>query len=125
MALRAQKAGYKAIVLTVDQTVMGIRYHNIKNKYDDKDERVNYRPYGVTKNVALDATWDDIKWLKKNIQLPLVLKGILTAEDAILAVESGADAVFVSNHGARQLDCTPATVSSSKQFKDSHYLTLL
>ena len=110
MARRAQKAGYKAIALTVDQTVMGIRYQNIKNQYEDKDERVNYRPYGVTKNVALDATWQDIKWLKQNIDIPLVLKGILTAEDAKLAVESGADAVFVSNHGARQVDGAVATV---------------
>ena len=111
LAKRAQNSGYKALVLTVDQMVLGIRYHNTKNKYEDRYERVNYRPYGVTKDVALDITWDDIKWLKQRIQLPLVLKGILTAEDARLAVESGADAIFVSNHGGRQLDGSPATVS--------------
>lgn len=82
-------------------------------------------------------TWDDIKWLKrwvKNLfglelstlqnlfiylffcsitKLPIVLKGILTPQDALLAIENGASAIIVSNHGARQVDCLPATVCYS------------
>ena len=51
-------------------------------------------------------TWDDVKWLKREgcRGLPLVVKGIMTAEDAILALEAGADGIMVSNHGGRQLD---------------------
>lgn len=56
-------------------------------------------------------TWDDIKWVKRVSRLPIILKGIYTAEDAIIAVDLGADAIIVSNHGARQLDSTTATVN--------------
>jgi (S)-2-hydroxy-acid oxidase len=56
-------------------------------------------------------TWKDIEWLKSITSLPIVLKGILTREDALLAIKYGASAILVSNHGARQLDGVPATVS--------------
>ena len=111
MSRRAQESGYKALVLTIDQNINGIRYRNKKNKYEDKDERVNYKPYGVNKPVALNATWNDIKMLKQQVQLPIVLKGVMTGEDARLAVDCGVDAIFVSNHGGRQIDGSPATVS--------------
>lgn len=62
-------------------------------------------------------TWDDVAWLKSVTKLPMVLKGILTPDDAVLGVKSGASAIFVSNHGGRQLDNTPATVyKRDKQF---------
>ena len=56
-------------------------------------------------------TWDIIPWIKSFTKLPVVIKGILTAEDARLAVQHGADAIVVSNHGGRQLDGVLATVS--------------
>ena len=56
------------------------------------------------------ATWDDVAELARTAGLPLVVKGILTGEDASLAVEHGAAAVVVSNHGGRQLDAAPATL---------------
>ncbi len=49
-------------------------------------------------------TWPDLAWLREQTTLPLLLKGILTAEDAVLAVEHGVDGIIVSNHGGRQLD---------------------
>lgn len=49
-------------------------------------------------------------------KLPIVLKGILTSEDALMALKAGADAIWVSNHGARQLDCTPPTVSNLRLY---------
>ncbi len=55
-------------------------------------------------------TWEDVKWLKSISKLPVILKGIYTAEDAIIAANLGVDAIVVSNHGARQLDSTPAPV---------------
>lgn len=54
--------------------------------------------------------WDIIPELKRQSKLPVVAKGIMCAEDALLALKNGADALFVSNHGARQLDTTPATI---------------
>lgn len=61
-----------------------------------------------------DPTWDDVRWLKEEAcaDMPLVVKGILTAEDAILAVEYGADGVMVSNHGGRALDGCLASIDA-------------
>lgn len=56
-------------------------------------------------------TWDSIRYLKSVTKLPIWLKGIMTVEDALLAVEYGADGIFVSNHGGRQLDQAPPTLS--------------
>lgn len=56
------------------------------------------------------VTWDDVKWVKDIWQGPLVIKGIMCAEDALLAANAGADAIVVSNHGGRQLDGAPATI---------------
>jgi len=62
-----------------------------------------------------NVTWDDVKWIKKELKeygkgVPLVVKGIMTAEDAVLAVQAGADVVMVSNHGGRQLDGCMAAI---------------
>lgn len=55
-------------------------------------------------------TWNDIAWLRKHTTLKIVVKGVMTVEDALLAVENGVDGIWVSNHGARQVDTTPATI---------------
>lgn len=57
-------------------------------------------------------TWKDVKWLKTITSLPIVVKGVLTSEDALLAVENGVSGIIVSNHGARQLDHVPATIDA-------------
>lgn len=56
--------------------------------------------------------WSDIAWVRRQTRLPIVLKGILTAEDARLAVDAGCDAILVSNHGARQVDTVAATIDA-------------
>ena len=56
-------------------------------------------------------SWDDVSWIKELWQGPLIIKGIMTQEDALLACRHGADAIIVSNHGGRQLDGAPATIS--------------
>jgi isopentenyl diphosphate isomerase/L-lactate dehydrogenase-like FMN-dependent dehydrogenase len=68
--------------------------------------------HAATVRALLDAdqTWDDVRWLRELWEGPLVLKGVLCAEDAELALEAGCDGVVVSNHGGRQLDGTPATI---------------
>ena len=56
--------------------------------------------------------WRDIEWLRSTTRLPIVLKGILRPSDALRAVEAGVEGIFVSNHGARQLDTVPATIDA-------------
>ena len=64
-------------------------------------------------------TWTDLDWLRANWRGPLVVKGIITAADALRAVEAGADAVIVSNHGGRQLDGSPATLTALPRVVDA------
>ncbi|KAI5594206.1 hypothetical protein BDE02_03G059800 [Populus trichocarpa] len=122
---RAEKSGYKAIVLTADRPRRGRKEADIKNKmilpqlknleglmsievFSDKGS--NIKP---NTNEIFDPSlcWRDIAWLKSITSLPILIKGILTREDAIKAMEVGAAGIIVSNHGARQLDYTPATIS--------------
>lgn len=60
--------------------------------------------------VKQDLNWEDIKWMKKNTTLKIVLKGVISPEDVPFAEEAGVDAIWVSNHGGRQLDTSPATI---------------
>ncbi|XP_050285208.1 peroxisomal (S)-2-hydroxyacid oxidase GLO4-like isoform X7 [Quercus robur] len=125
---RAERNGYKAIVLTVDAPMLGRREADIKNKMIvpplpplkniegivstevDNDEGSILE--GFAKG-ALDASlcWRDIGWLRSITNLPILIKGVLTREDAIKATEVGVAGIVVSNHGARQLDYTPATIT--------------
>ncbi|XP_054152641.1 uncharacterized protein LOC128951419 [Oppia nitens] len=112
LALRAKQSGFRALVLTVDYNARGLRYHNIKSGYKTAHKMANYESYNISKDVAKDTNWQDIRWLKETTGLPVVIKGIVTAEDARLAVDNGADAILVSNHGGRQLDGSPATLEA-------------
>lgn len=56
------------------------------------------------------VTWQDLEWIRETWPGPLVIKGVMTGEDALRAVDEGASAIVVSNHGGRQLDCVPATI---------------
>ncbi|CAJ2677665.1 unnamed protein product [Trifolium pratense] len=60
-------------------------------------------------------SWKDVKWLQTITSLPIILKGILTAEDTKLAIQAGASGIIVSNHGARQLDYVPATITALEE----------
>lgn len=119
---RAVDAGYRAIVLTADLPVLGYREGDRRSGFQ-LPPLGNFREPPAThgdrekhgfqrlENPQLSAlTWDDLATIRSWSSLPLVVKGILTGEDAGLAVEHGADAIVVSNHGARQLDRSPATV---------------
>jgi isopentenyl diphosphate isomerase/L-lactate dehydrogenase-like FMN-dependent dehydrogenase len=111
---RAAGAGYSAIVLTVDLPVLGYRERDRQNGFDVAVVPLgNFADEGIGpthKDPAPILTWDDLAEIRSWSSLPLVLKGILTAEDARLAVEHGADAIVVSNHGARQLDRVSAPI---------------
>jgi 4-hydroxymandelate oxidase len=123
LANRAQAAGYRALVLTVDAPRIGRRLRDLRSGFAiDPDVRaVNLDPELMAtahrrrdggSAVAAHAaeafdqtvTWADLAWLRGVTDLPLLLKGILTAEDAARAVDHGADGIIVSNHGGRQLD---------------------
>ena len=113
----AVAAGYSALVLTVDVPYLGRR---------ERDVRVDFKvPEHLTVQGDLfgggfDATvsWRDLEWLA-GYGLPVVVKGLLTAEDAELACEHGAAAVVVSNHGGRQLDGVPATLDALEEVVDA------
>jgi L-lactate dehydrogenase (cytochrome) len=64
-------------------------------------------------------SWDDVQWIKDRWDGKLILKGIMDVEDAKLAVQSGADAIIVSNHGGRQLDGAPSSISALKAIVDA------
>ncbi|CAN8270167.1 unnamed protein product [Cochlearia groenlandica] len=125
MVKRAEKAGFKAIVLTVDVPRLGRREDDIKNKMISPQLK-NFEGVFSTEVLpsegsgveafasrALDASlnWKDIEWLRSITKLPILIKGILTREDALKAVEAGVEGIVVSNHGARQLDYSPATIT--------------
>jgi isopentenyl diphosphate isomerase/L-lactate dehydrogenase-like FMN-dependent dehydrogenase len=64
-------------------------------------------------------SWRDVEWLRSKSQLPIVVKGLLTAEDARMAVDHGAAGIVVSNHGGRQLDGAPATLDALPEMADA------
>src|SRR5215467_2138409 len=76
-------------------------------------------PRGPDQNYQARLTWDDVEWLKKTTRLPVGLKGIMTVRDAKRAVETGVQAIWVSNHGGRQLDHTQATVDALPAIVDA------
>ena len=124
---RAEKAGCTALVLTVDVPVQGKRERDIRNRFTLPAELTigNFegsemgdlpeQPSGsglmqyISTLFKHDLSWQDVAWLRSITELPLIVKGILHADDARLAVEHGASGIIVSNHGGRQLDsCTAA-----------------
>lgn len=94
---RAKAAGYRALCVCVDRNYYGRRERDII-------ARANVREGFGDPTYQMALNWGDLGWMKERMGAPLILKGIATAEDARLAVEHGADAVYVSNHGGRQLD---------------------
>jgi 4-hydroxymandelate oxidase len=117
---RAAAAGYGAIVLTADFPVSGRRERELRDGFAlDWGGLGNFPDLGGVEFLPLMTAlhdqrlaWTDLEWIRRVSGLPLVLKGVLTAEDARLAVEHGCDGVLVSNHGGRQLDRVAASVDA-------------
>ena len=112
---RAESAGYRAIVLTVDLPTLGNREKDRRNKVVIPPPpffEANF--VGVEKSGQewVTLTWESLSWLRSITSLPILLKGILTAEDALLAIEHGMDGIVVSNHGGRQLDTAIASIEA-------------
>ncbi len=118
----AAGAGHSALVLTVDFPVAGRRERDLRASFALPDDlplpnlpvRIEREDFHANLGSIVDSTvtWRDLEWLQSCSPLPLVLKGILTAEDALLAAEHGAAAVIVSNHGGRQLDGVPPALDA-------------
>ncbi|KAK3836228.1 MAG: hydroxyacid oxidase-like protein 1 [Linnemannia gamsii] len=162
---RVEKAGYKALVITVDTPFLGRRLADVRNvfrlpghmtmaNFETKDSKVtmatildhhdeesdegtaesNINKAGAQKTVVrqesslaayvvsqIDPTlnWSDIAWVRSITKLPVVVKGVLTAEDAKLAADTGVEGILVSNHGGRQLDGVLATIDALPEVLDA------
>lgn len=109
---RAERAGYSAIVLTVDTPLTSRRERDVRNNFviAQAARSANFvepegaDPVTVQLSRHITGTWETLDWLRSITKLPIVLKGILTAEDALLALEHDIQGIIVSNHGGRQLD---------------------
>lgn len=134
---RVEAAGCRALVLTVDAPLLGRRERDVRNRFALPPglgvENLLASGYaalppargdsGLAAYVAtlLDPSlsWDAIAWLRSITSLPVVVKGIVRADDAVRAVDHGAAAVVVSNHGGRQLDASPATIDVLPRIADA------
>ena len=130
LVARAEAAGCRALVLTVDTPHLGRRERDMRGgftlpahigirnleRYGTPDGMRWAQSSSFTEYVhkLLDAglKWDDVAWLKSITKLPLLIKGILTPEDAALALDHGVSGIVVSNHGGRQLDGAMATIDA-------------
>ncbi|TDC64992.1 alpha-hydroxy-acid oxidizing protein [Micromonospora sp. KC207] len=133
---RAHRAGCTALMLTVDVPILGPRLRDVRNGFALPPEVAAANLPGSRGDLAHAGTpgasavarhtsaafasaltWPDVAWLRGCTDLPLVVKGVLDPRDAVLAVDAGADAVVVSNHGGRQFDAAPAGLTMLPQVR--------
>ena len=119
LVARVMASGARALCLTVDTPTLGDRRRQARAGFEVPadlttphfhDRNTGLRRAGSGQRTVL--TWRDVEWLRSLTSLPLILKGILDPDDAAQAVETGADGIVVSNHGARNIDTLPATVEA-------------
>lgn len=133
---RAEAAGYRAIVFTVDTPVLGRRERDVRNQFTLPPgiSTSNLEPYAraastrwagtssltefIHKQIDPSLTWASVEWLRSLTRLPLVIKGILRGDDAARAIAQGASGLVVSNHGGRQLDGAIATIDALPEIVD-------
>jgi 4-hydroxymandelate oxidase len=130
LVARAEAAGARALVLTVDAPLLGRRERDVRNRFHLppglRVENMSAAGYGdvfeqqqVESGLAayvaakLDPSlgWKDVEWLRSITRLPVLVKGLVRPDDALRAVDHGASGLVVSNHGGRQLDGSPATAT--------------
>lgn len=115
LARRAEETGCLALCLTVDGPVESRRERDLRHgfRHREKPGRPNIDdiPGSRSQESRAGFTWAELAWLRERTRLPLILKGVQHPADAKLAVEHGIDAVYVSNHGGRQLDYVPGAVA--------------
>jgi len=140
---RAEAAGYGAIVVTVDTLTLGWRPRDLRQAYlpfirgegcgqyftdpvftarldkPPDEDMLTAAAMMLATFPNLGLTWDDLDWLRGQTSLPLLVKGVLTADDAQLALDHGMDGVIVSNHGGRQVDGAVAALDALVEVRDA------
>jgi lactate 2-monooxygenase len=140
---RAEASGYGAIVVTLDTLVLGWRPRDLANTYlpfiqgegcaqfftdpvfqsylaaPPADDVLSAAALMLSTFPNLGLTWDDLDWVRGLTELPLLVKGVLTAEDALAAKERGVDGIIVSNHGGRQVDGAVASLDALVEVRDA------
>jgi 4-hydroxymandelate oxidase len=128
LVARAAAAGFSALCLTVDTPLAGPRERDRRNafripphlqlaNFTGDISRVRDQATGSSLSQYIASQWDagltwkDVEWLRSISPMPVVVKGVLAPDDAVLALEHGATGVIVSNHGGRQLDSVPASAT--------------
>jgi len=119
LVAQAHDGGFSALVLTVDAPVVGRRERDFRTGFTIPQE-IEIGPLGRGGVTPLEAfswmsqsvSWRDVEQLASDSGLPVLVKGVLTREDAVLACEHGAAGIVVSNHGGRQLDGAPASIEA-------------
>ncbi|XP_057315497.1 2-Hydroxyacid oxidase 2-like isoform X2 [Hydractinia symbiolongicarpus] len=107
-----ENAGYQAIVLTVDTATRKLnKYQKMRDLLASKNERI-YTEVLTDDAVKVAVSWSDVDWLRTVTKLPILLKGILTREDALEALKHDVQGIIVSNHGGRQLDGVSSTIEA-------------
>ena len=123
---RAEAAGCKAILLTADSPVLGVRWNEWRNgfvppvglgypMYERTSAEIQQQSHddGFSSTNSDSHSWAmEIPWLRRVTKMEIWIKGVLTPEDVETAIEYGCDGVIISNHGGRQLDETPATIDA-------------
>ena len=122
---QAEEAGCEVLCVTVDTPIIGPRNRQAKARFRLAPDVTTPHLYdsGRRRREIMDprrvvATWKDVEWLRACTKLPLVIKGILDADDAELALQSGAEGIVVSNHGGRNLDTAPAAIDALIEVAD-------
>jgi 4-hydroxymandelate oxidase len=113
-AQRAERAGCRVLVVTVDGAAPGVRNVIMRPPF-----RPTATPGELQTIVDTKLSWKDIAWLRSLVKIPIVLKGILDPRDAERAVAEGVDGIIVSNHGGRQLDSAAATIDALPAIADT------
>ncbi len=123
---RGEAAGVRALVITVDSPVFGHRERDDANDFHDLPaglccENMRDGKTGQVRQIAMSSelSWKHIDWLRGITSLPVLLKGVLHPHDARIALDHGVDGLLVSNHGGRQLDTVPATITALPEIIDA------
>ena len=138
---RAEAAGYSALVVTLDTLVLGWRPRDLRNAYlpfkqgegiaqftsdpvflgrlplPPEEDPLVAAGTMLSLFPNLGLTWDDLAWLREKTSLPLLVKGVLTGEDARRALDAGMDGIIVSNHGGRQVDGAVASLDALEEVR--------
>jgi 4-hydroxymandelate oxidase len=136
---RAEAAGCKALVLTVDVPASAVRERDVRNRFalpeglsianlvaagygampDTSKTQASGLGLYIAERLDPSVSWKDVAWLRSVTRLPILLKGVVRADDARKAVDAGVAGIVVSNHGGRQLDSSPPTIEALPRVADA------